>query len=237
MSGGIGLQEDRKPYVRFERVAVEDDAATKAAGHYVARDAYFALITPAYTKDVMKYEVESWFKKMDRRVQEGRLPASWMRDYKKEFEAYKEGHEVPLNGMPILGWGVISPAMQETLIRQGIRTVEDAAGMNEDAMRRFGMGGTEIKQKAVAALKAAKDTGKLVMENAELKAKLEVSEKTLDKLKTDFEELVNYVRANMPQAAEAPAITPAAPEAEISAADLIEDEPPAATRRGRPPKG
>lgn len=223
-------KEERPAYVRFERVAVEDQEATKREGRYVARDVYYALITPAYTKDVMKYEVSSWFNKMERRVTEGRLKAEWLRSYKQQFEAFKEGHELPLNGTPILGWGVISPSWQEMLIRQGIRTVEDAAQMTEDAMRRFGMGGVEVKKKAQAALTAAKDTGKLVTENAELRAKLEISEKTLENMKKDFEELAAYVRATMPQAAPAQAPEPAPQTDSITAADLM-DEPP------EPPKG
>lgn len=233
----INTQEDRPAYVRFERVPVEDHAASAEAGRYVARDVYYALITPAYTKDVMKYEVESWFKKMERRVVEGRLKPEWLHNYKKQFEAYKEGHELPLVGTPILGWGVISPSWQEMLVRQGIRTVEDAAAMTEDAIRRFGMGGVEVKKKAQAALVAAKDTGRLVTENAELRAKLEVSDATLAQVKKDFEELASYVRANMPQEP-APAQAQPAPASDgISAADLMDEPEPAAPRRGRPPKG
>lgn len=231
---GLETREDRPAYVRFERVPIEDTEASQRAGHYVARDVDYALITPAYTKDVMKYEVQSWFKKMEHRVQTGRLKPEWLQSYKKQYEAFKDGQEPPLDGMPVKGWSLISPAMQETLVRMNIKTVEDVAGMNEDAIRRVGMGAVDMKQKALATLKAAKDTGTVVMENAKLRAQLDVAEANVTQLRKDLEQLAAYVRSGqMAQGVAKPEQEPG-----ITAADLIDPpEPePSAPRRGRPPK-
>lgn len=233
---GVEKMEDRPAYVRFERVPVEDAEKSRSAGHYVARDVDYALITPAYTKDVMKYEVGAWFKKMEHRVQTGRLKPEYLKHYKSQYEAFKDGAEPPLEGLPVKGWSMISPAMQETLHRMNIKTVEDAALMNEDAIRRIGMGAVDVKQKAIATLKGANDTGKLAMENAQLKSKLEVAEANVEKLTADLNELAAYVKAHMAGAAAA-AEAPATPEAGlISASDLMDEPEPDKPRRGRPPK-
>ena len=84
-------REDRPAYVRFERVAVEDKAATLKAGHYVAKDVDMALITPPYSKDVMKYKVGSWFSILEQDVRNNRIPKSWLDRYKESYEAFQKG--------------------------------------------------------------------------------------------------------------------------------------------------
>ena len=60
----LASREERKPYVRFERMSVEDAAATLAAGRYVAKDVDYVLITPPYSKDVFKQKVKNWFEQV-----------------------------------------------------------------------------------------------------------------------------------------------------------------------------
>jgi len=61
------------PYVRFERVAVEDKAGSLAAGHYVALDVDMANVTPPYSKDIMKYKVLNWFEQLKTDSMNGRI--------------------------------------------------------------------------------------------------------------------------------------------------------------------
>lgn len=213
----FATREERPPYVRFERRPVEDHAKSKAEGRWVGRDVDFVKITPSYTKDVIVRDVDGWFSKLKQDEKNGRIPNTWLPHYQRSYDAWKNGQEIPLEGTPIRGWGVISPALQETLLSCDIRTVEDAAQMTEDAMRRVGMAGNDIRNKARAALKAG-DKGKLVMENAELRAKLTVAEQNVEKLTADLQMLKDFVKANV-QVTE-----PAAAQA-ITATDLIDTEP------------
>lgn len=170
---GTELQErpDRPAYVRFERVAVEDKAATLASGdgrvHF--KDVDFALITPPYSRDVIRIKVAQWKLNMEQDVRNERMPRKWMDDYLEAYRLWQNGQEIPLNGSAIRGWGVISPAQQETLLRMNILTVEDLAGINDEGIRRIGMGGAELKNKAVAWLRTLNDKGPLTMEIAALK--------------------------------------------------------------------
>lgn len=164
-------RDDRPAYVRFERVAIEDVAATLATGHYVAKDVDMALITPPYSKDVMKYKVKAWFDILDQDVRNNRIPQKWVDNYKEAYRAFQNGQEMPVNGSPIRGWGVISPAQQETLIKMNVLTVEDLAAMNDEGIKRVGMGGIDLKNKAKAWLLQLKDNGALTLQMADLQKK------------------------------------------------------------------
>lgn len=168
------VMKDRPAYVRFEKRPIEDRDASLKAGRYVAKDVIYALVTPPGSKDIIVREVETkrdaqgkitemgWLDQLDQHAAEGRIPESWVASYRAAFDKYKKGEEVPLNGTPIKGWSPLSPAQQQNLIAMNILTVEDLAGLNQEAMGRFGMGVVELKRKAANWLDAANSIGGVV---------------------------------------------------------------------------
>lgn len=180
----IAEREDRMPFVRFERVPVDDPAATLAAGHYVAKDVDMVNVTPPYSKDIMKYKVSNWLEQLKTDMQNGRIPAQWVTHYHKQYDAWLNGQELPLDGIPIKGWGVISPAQQETLIKMHVLTVEQLAVITDEGIRRIGMGGIDLKNKANAWLDNLKKSGRSTIEIATLKKEnhqLQMSVESLEK--------------------------------------------------------
>ena len=210
--GMVAEREERPALVRFERVAVEDKAASLQAGHYVAKDVDYALITPPYSKDVFKIKIPQWFANMQQDVANGRLPEKWERDYRDTYERWKAGQEIPLNGVPIKGWGVISPAQQETLTRLNILTVEDLAAVNDEGIRRIGMGAVELKNKAKAWLAQIKDKGPLTQEVAALKTENDVLKASVAALEKRVELLSRQDHAE-----------DAVESSEIAASDILEE--------------
>jgi len=193
------IQEEIKPFVQFKRIAVEDKAESLRAGHYVAKDVDYAFITPPYSKDVMKYKVTAWFAQLDAELKIKRVNQQWVDDYHKAYEFWLKGQELPLDGIPIKGWGVIGPAQQETLTKLHILTVEQLAAANDEGVRRIGMGGMELKNKAQAWLKSLKKSGALSIEmaalqreNESLKASLELMQNKIDSMTKN----VNVVHLN-----------------------------------------
>lgn len=180
---------DRMPYVRFERRPVEDKAASLEAGQYIAKDVDYALITPPYSKDVMVYKASNWFDQLKVDVSNGRLPPEWLDKWKKGYAAWQEGQELPVDGTPIKGWGVISPAQQETLIKMHVLTVEDLAAITDEGIHRVGMGGLDLKNKAKAWLKQLKSKGPATVEIAELKSKNKQLEQTVSDLLARIEKM------------------------------------------------
>lgn len=217
MSIGELVDRKEKPaYVTFVREAVEDKAASLAAGHYVAKDVDFVHITPAYTKDIIIRKVSDWFTKLEGDVRNERVPPDWLQHYRKQYEAWQNGQELPLQGTAIKGWGVISPAMQETLIRMNIRTVEDLAGVNDEGMRRIGMGSADLKIKAKAWLQQTEDKGPLTQEIAAVRAENRVLTGQVETLSQQVAALLAAGKVQRGEPLEAPSIT---------AADLMDQEP------------
>ena len=183
------------PFVRFETLAVEDKAASLAAGHYVARDVDVALITPPYSKDVFKQKVGAWFDQLRADVKNRRIPDDWVDKYIRMYEAFKKGQELPIDGTPIKSWGVISPAQQKTLIAMHILTVEDLAKVNDEGLKRIGMGAADLKNKANAWLRQLKKAGSVAIEFAAIKNENEQLIVTVAALEKKVEELSNLLKS------------------------------------------
>jgi polyhydroxyalkanoate synthesis regulator phasin len=120
----------------------------------------------------------------------------WIEMFRRKYEAWKKGQEMPIEGTPIRGWGVISPAQQEMLIHIGIMTVEDLAAVNDEGMRRIGIGAVELKTKAKAWIAQLRDKGPLTMhvtalekENARLKETVSALETEVAKLRASFAQI------------------------------------------------
>lgn len=179
----IDLQKEMPAWVQFEMRGVEDREATIRNGHYTERDVEFALITPPYSKDCNEKEVSAWLSELADNLRQGRISQGWHDGYVKKYQAWKAGQEIPEDGIPIKGCPIFSPAVQANLIAIGVRTIESGAKMNDEAMKRYGMGALDVKNKCNAYLKTAKNIGPTVQENAALKA--EVAD-----LKAKFEQVL-----------------------------------------------
>lgn len=193
--GGVREQVDRPAHVRFEIRVIEDKAASLKEGRFVGRDVEYAITTIPYSKDESERDVENWKEKMDGDVRSGRYPEEWRDRNLRQYEAWKKGQELPLDGTPIKGWSVISPATQANLIAMKVFTVEDLAAINDEGMRRLPMLGLELKTKAKAWLAQSKDKGPLTMQMAALQTQLENMQVELKTVKEQNEQL----RAMVPQ--------------------------------------
>lgn len=225
--GELADRKDRPAYVRFETVTVENKAASLAAGHYVGLDVDYALITPPYSKDVFKIKVPQWKANMQQDVQNGRLPPQWMDDYLEAYRRWKAGQDIPVNGTPIKGWGVIAPAQQETLLRMNILTVEDLAAINDEGLKRIGMGSMDLKNKANGWLAQLKDKGPLTQEIAAVRAENELLKKNLSDLSDQMTILSMQVKATAAQEYTPSTIAETQASVSIPVSDIIEDAPPA----------
>lgn len=187
--------EARPPYVTFEVRAEEDRTASIEAGHYVAKDVTYAMITPQGSKDRIERQVDDWLVNLKQQVAEGRFPQEWLRNFQEQYKAWKEGREIPLSGHAIVNWPAVSPAQVKQLQQARILTVEDLAGANEETVGHLGMGARALKQRAVEWLAAAKDTGKIAEEVAALKAANADLVKRNDDLQTKLETMAKQIEA------------------------------------------
>lgn len=214
--------KDRPAYVSFHRVAIEDVPASKKAGRYVAKDVDMVHITQPGSKDIFKQKVPQWMESMRTDVMNGRLPKEWEDRYLDAHERWLKGQEIPLQGTPIKGWGILSPAQQETLIQCTVMTVEDLAALNDEGCKRIGMGGGILKEKAAAWLSQMNDKGPLTMEISTLKQENALLQANVETLSRQVQELIMRVNSH-----ESPVNYPVDVQSSmtITAQDILEDEP------------
>ena len=228
--GSLANKKEIPAHVRFEVRTVEDKSATKAAGKYVAKDVDYVIITAPYSegKENVHQKVSDWMVSMEQEVSTGRMHAEWADRYKMMYRKWKAGQEIPLDGTPIKGWGVIAPALQETILRCGIHTVEELANMNDTGMRSVGMGAQDLKNKAVAWLAQLQDKGPLTLEIAALKREKE-------QMKGQVETLMRQVDALQKLVPTGPVATPpvAVPTKDaITVDDILPPAQPATSEAG-----
>lgn len=217
--GSLLDRKDRPAYVRFKRIAVEDKEASLKDGQWRGKDVDIAMITPSYSKDVIELKVSQWLVNMKQDVQNGRLPIEWQEQYERDYERWKNGQEIPLRGTPIKGWGVISPAQQEMLLKLNILTVEDLAGVNDEGIRRIGMGSIDLKNKATAWLSQMGDKGPLTIEIANVKAENDILKGSMKTLTSQIEQLTAQLKELSAKRVAEPV------PVEISADDILPEKP------------
>ena len=184
------VDNSRPPYVVFERRAVEDRTASISAGHYMSRDVDYAIITRPGSRDTLDKEALVWLAELREKARTGSIPQAWYDGFNAAYKAWKDGEELPVDGTPIKGWPILSPAAQKDLINAGIRTVEDLAEIPDQELSIIGTGALSFKQKAKSWLLAASDKGKV----AEQLAALATQVQELTKLTRDQAEELNRYR-------------------------------------------
>lgn len=222
-------RKDRPAYLRFYRKGVENKAASAEAGRAVMEDKDFVVVTPPYGKDNVVYVIDEWVPRLKDMVQRGKIPAQWQELYLRQYEAWKNGQELPVNGTPIKGWGVISPATQENIIHCNIRTVEDLAAVNEDGMRRLGMGAMDLRNKAKAWLAQLNDKGPLTQQMSAVQNENDILKGSVASLQRQIDEMQKLL------ATRGAAVTAEPAGDTIAADDILDNEP--APARGRRAKG
>jgi hypothetical protein len=155
------VDNERPPYVVWEIRAIEDRTASIEKGHYVGKDVDYAIITRPGSRDTLEKEALVWLADLREKSRKGELPVNWFSAFQESYNFWKKGEEVPLDGTPIKGWPLLSPAAQKEMISAGIRTVEDLAVFSDSELSILGTGAISFKAKAQSWLAAAKDTGKL----------------------------------------------------------------------------
>ena len=191
----VHIQQARPPHVVFERRAEEDRQASIEQGRYVARDADYAIVTPAGSKDRVERLVSDWFSMLAGEVRSERWPQAWLDQLKAGYEAWKLGQTPPESGTPLTTWPALSPAQVKNWQQIGIRTVEELAEANEETLSAYGMGSRDMKARAGLFLENAKsDSGPLV-------AKLRAAEELI----TSMEVRMKSMEAQLQAAAPVPA--------------------------------
>jgi DNA-binding helix-hairpin-helix protein with protein kinase domain len=222
LASDLAKQAGKPAYIEFSTVAKHLQKQSEEQGRYVAVDVDMVTVRQIGGTDSCLFRVDSWLNQNRLDVKGGRLPAEHDDYYKRAYQRWKSGQEIPVEGTPIKGWPVISPAQTSLLVSIGIRTVEDLASINDEVKARVGMGAGMLKNKAMAWLAQAQDKGPLTMQMAAI-------QQENDTLKLNLAALSEQVEALR---SERKMATPKAKKKEIEIDDIMgDDEKPAKSGR------
>lgn len=174
MSLPVALMDDAPPYLDFKHDTVEDRNRTNKTGRYSVRDIEVVEITPrGDSKTQIVRECSEWFEHLKDRLRQKQISQHYYDYCARAYEAWKEKGVMPVDGTPILGWTLASPALQKQIIDAKIRSVEDLATATEDALQAIGPGARELKRKAEKWVEQAEGPGKTAAKMASLEQELD----------------------------------------------------------------
>lgn len=118
------------------------------------------------------------------------------------YEAWKQGHEIPINGTPLGSWAGINAAQAEALKQISIRTVEEVRDMTDTMCDRVRMPNVRDVRKSAHAFLDGKGKASSAAKIAELEAKYEavlelLEEKTIPPAPTGVDEEVLELRSQL----------------------------------------
>ena len=198
----VHIQQARPPHVIFERRAEEDRQASIEAGRYISRDVDYAIVTPSGSKDRVERVVSDWFSMLTGEVRAERWPQAWLDQLKAGYEAWTRGQTPPEHGTPLSTWPALSPAQVKNWAQIGLRTIEELAEANEEALTAYGMGARDMKSRAKLFLENAGDSAALV-------AKLRASEELIASMQVRMESLEAQLKASAMENAKGASAKPA----------------------------
>lgn len=111
------------------------------------------------------------------------------RKWPTEYNAFKNGEKMPLQGTPLDEWNQLSVNQRADLKSLGILTVEMLAGLSDEQVQNYGLGGMKLREMADTFISASADQAipqSLAAENARLKDNQDFLTKQIDNLKADM---------------------------------------------------
>lgn len=183
----IALMEDAPPYLDFSQVAKEDRTASIEAGYKQYVDSEIVTITPmGDNKTQVIKQVSEWLSHLKERHHHKMVSDNYLRFCEQSYKAWKENRAAPINGTPIDQWPQASPAEIEVIRNANIRSIEDLANCNDEALGEIGMGARSLKHKAQLYLENAKNHGavseKMNAMEVELETEKEENKRLSDRL-------------------------------------------------------
>lgn len=113
--------------------------------------------------------------------------------YPKEYAAFKDGREAPIEGTPLVEWPPISRSQAQEFAYFHIKTVEQLAQVNDAQLQALPMGSRELRAQAIAYVDIANNgtgpIGKMVAENMQLRDENALLKGQIAAARTEIESL------------------------------------------------
>ena len=162
-------EQDEKLLVKFYLKTTKDEAASQQQGRAVFKEREYIDIRIPGTRGA------------------GAARPATHRDkqrFSRHYQAFQQRIELPVEGTPLSEWPAMSRSFAEELAFNGVKTVEQLAGISDVVASQY-MGGNTFKAKAKAWLERAKEDVSITR----LEAELAKRDKLIADMQTKLEEL------------------------------------------------
>lgn len=206
MYAQVGVMQGGLPHIRFETRTEEDRNASIEAGRMIYKDVDWIIVTPHGARDSNEDHAVAWIEKKANAARQGTFDIEILGKIRKAYEAYKEGKELPVDGTPLAMLPhLFTPAEIANCKSLNILSLETLSQANEETIARLGMGGREMKNRAVEAVRlSATGTGEalkvtaLQQENADLKSRMQDLENVIRDLQAQMTDNLSTPRRGRP---------------------------------------
>ena len=175
----VSTERGRPSKTTFERLPIENVNRSIEENRVVFDDVDFVTLHQAGSNNTMICRVDEWWPKLEQQQKNGAIPAEWVNEYKRAYEAWVGGEDEVVQGTHLSEWPRISRSQAEMLNAVHVRTVEELADANEETLGAYGMGGRALREDAREFLSSL-DSNKVLKE--QIAAQQEQIDALLDKL-------------------------------------------------------
>lgn len=179
-----GIQREVMPHVRFENKDYgRNESASVASGRHVPNNATFIIITSHGSKDCSEQIADEWIPRKRTEASRGMYNPEWVDYFERQYKAWKEGHELPREGTPILTWQMVSPEQNTRLRALGITVVEDLSAIPDTGLASLGLDGRVMRDMARAWIAEGTDKGINAKALADANERIASQQDTIDDLR------------------------------------------------------
>ena len=147
-------------YCEFYMEAVRDAPASLEAGHPKFKDLpYIMIMVPGDKASIVR-----------RPVRTGQHPDHDNNRFHNEYVAFMQGEKVPLEGLPLSEWPLMTKSQVLELNHFGIKTVEHLAEVTDTNAQKF-LGVFALREKARTYIEASKNDAPFQQLHAEIDAR------------------------------------------------------------------
>lgn len=178
----IGVLNAKAPLVSFEHMEYGlNEEASQKAGRPIPKIIPFAIIaTDKFTR--LEYPAEEWLANKKKAAIEGRENPDWVSRWEMQFESWKKGETLPVEGEPIKTWPALNKEQVMRLTALGYQTIEQLAEVSDTNLAVIGLDGRYLRDLARKTIEHAEKGGAQVKRIADLEQEVRDKDTTIGSL-------------------------------------------------------
>jgi hypothetical protein len=134
-----------------------------------------------------------------REASQGAYNLEWVEHFERQYKAWKEGHELPRDGTPIMTWQMVSAEQNTRLRALGITVVEDLAAIPDTGLAEYGLDARYMRDLARAWIAEGQQKGINAQELATAKSEIARQHELIERQDTRLKALEARLEEDAPR--------------------------------------